>query len=54
MEEKRLKTVIYMRHSVKKHFSKAKSHCMIEAHDQKTSLVQKKISSHGNFTLSRF
>ena len=38
LDKKRLKIVIYMRHSVKKkHFSKLKSHSLIAAHDQKTS-----------------
>ena len=47
------KTVIYMCHSVIQ-FSKSKSHSLKAAHDQKTSLAQKKISSHGNFTHFRF
>ena len=42
LNEKRLKTVIYMRHSIKNYFSKSKSHSLNAAHDQKTSLAQKK------------
>ena len=41
--EKRPKTVIYMCQSVKNYFSKSKSHSLNAAHDQKTSLAQKKI-----------
>ena len=37
--------MVYMRLSAKKHFSKSKSHSLNAAHDQKTSLAQKKISS---------
>ena len=33
-----------------KHFLKTKSHSLNAAHDQITSLDQKKITSHGNFT----
>ena len=54
LDEKRLKPVIYMRHSFKNYFSKSKSHSLNAAHDQKTSLAQKKISSHGNFSHFRF
>ena len=43
-----------MSHSVKNYFSKSKSHSLNAAHDQKTSLAQKKISSHCNFTHFRF
>ena len=41
--KKRLKKVIYMRHSDKKHISKSKKHSLNEAHGQKTSLAQKKL-----------
>ena len=41
--KKRLKTDIYMCHSVKNYFSKSKSHSLNAAHDQKTSLAQKKL-----------
>ena len=37
-----------------KHFSKSKSHSLNAAHDQKTSLAQKNISSLGNFTHFHF
>ena len=43
LDEKRLKTVIYMCHSVKNYFSMSKSHSLNAAHDQKTSLAQKKL-----------
>ena len=42
LDEKTAKMVIYMRHSLKKHFSKSKSHSLIEAHDQTILLAQKK------------
>ena len=41
LNEKRLKTVIYMCHSVKNYFSKSKSHSLNAAHDQKTSRSEK-------------
>ena len=41
--KKRPKTVIYMCQSVKNYFSKSKSHSLNAAHDQKTSLAQKKL-----------
>ena len=39
LDEKRLKTVIYMCNSVENYFSKSKSHSLNAAHDQKTSLA---------------
>ena len=45
-DKKRLETVIYIRHSVKNYFSKSKSHSLNAAHDQKTSLAQKKYCVH--------
>ena len=50
--QKTAKMVIYIRHSVKKRFSKSKSHSLIEAHDLKYSFRSEKISSHGNFAFS--
>ena len=43
LDEKTAKTVIYMCHSVKNYFSKSESHSVNAAHDQKTSLAQKKL-----------
>ena len=43
---------LYAAFCQKNYFSQSKSHKLIEAHDHKSSLAQKKISSHGNFTLS--
>ena len=43
LDEKRLITVIFMCYSVKNYFSKSKSHLLNTAHDQKTSLAQKKL-----------
>ena len=43
LDEKTAKTVIYMCHSVKNYFSMSKSHSLNAAHDQKTSLAQKKL-----------
>ena len=48
LSKKRLKTVIYMLQSVKKHFSKSKSRALNAAHEQKTFLAQR-VSSHGHF-----
>ena len=48
-----VKMVIRMRHGVKKYFSTAKSHSLIEAQDQKTSLAQKKLV-HTAILLFRF
>ena len=39
----KLKTVIYMRPSVKNYFSKSKSHSLNAAHDQQIFLAQKKL-----------
>ena len=41
--KQRLKTVIFMSHSVKNYFSTSDSHSLNDAHDQKTSLAQKKL-----------
>ena len=41
MDKKRLKTIIYMRQSLKK-FSKLKNLSLNAAHEQKTSLAQNK------------
>ena len=41
-DEKLQKTVIYMCYSVKNYLSKSKSYSLNAAHDQKTSLAQKK------------
>ena len=38
LDEKTTKNGIFMRH-FEKHFSKSKSHALIEAHDQKTKLI---------------
>ena len=51
--KKWLKTVIYASFS-QKHFSKSKSHLLNAAHDQITSLAEKKVSSHCSFTHFRF
>ena len=53
LERKRPKMVIYMLHSVKKKISNSKSQSLIEAHDQKNFSRSEKISSYGNFNLSR-
>ena len=39
LDKKWLKMVIYMLHSVKKHFSKSKSHSLTGARDQETFLA---------------
>ena len=46
LDEKTAKTFIYMCHSVKNYFSKSKRHSLNAAHDQKTSLAQKKKQIH--------
>ena len=54
LDEKWLKRVIYMPHSVKKYFSKSKSHSLNAGHDQKNFSRSEKIISYGNFTHFRF
>ena len=43
VDKKRPKMVIYMLHSVKKHFSTSKGHSLIKAHDQKLLSLRKKL-----------
>ena len=55
LDEKTAKNgYLYVQFSQKLLFKVKKSHSLNAAHDQKTSLAQKKNISHGNFTRFRF
>ena len=53
LDEKTAKNAYLYVPFCQKYFSKSKSHSLNAAHDQETSLAQKK-SSRGNFTYFRF